>query len=216
MEAVSETPQAYYYPDVFLRNTIAEARSAILTPEAGLTTDERWARETQWIADRIHLPEGLALDIGCGIGRISKILVARHHSVLGVDISPSMRQMAECEISNAGNFSAISPGFLWQLVQNGLRVNSAIAIWVLQHVPSKQLDLLVETLAEAMPSRTPLWTMERDARLLPAMAGERFVWGTDDSNTEAVLSQYFAKEMDEPVPAELCTPGASLCRWVRK
>src|SRR5216684_7714782 len=38
---------------------------------------------------------GLALDFGCGVGRLTRALAARFHECWGVDISPTMIQKAQ-------------------------------------------------------------------------------------------------------------------------
>jgi hypothetical protein len=65
-----------FEPRVFDVGNIAQAKRIILTPE-GSTTDERWAKETPYLADLIvqHLtlrPDSVLLDYGCGIGRLAK------------------------------------------------------------------------------------------------------------------------------------------------
>ena len=47
-------PSANYTPAIFDVRDVDEARRIILTAEAGTTTDERWAKETPWLADRIQ------------------------------------------------------------------------------------------------------------------------------------------------------------------
>ena len=60
-----------YCPQVFDQPDLADAKAIILTPEAGLTTDERWERETAFLRPFLEaLPAGLAIDYGCGIGRL--------------------------------------------------------------------------------------------------------------------------------------------------
>ena len=89
-----------YRPDVFTAKNLARAKRIILTPEPDSSTDERWERETPWVAAKLeHLltvaPEHSVLDFGCGIGRLSKALMqGTGCAVLGVDISSTMRAQA--------------------------------------------------------------------------------------------------------------------------
>jgi ubiquinone/menaquinone biosynthesis C-methylase UbiE len=56
----------------------------------------------------IQLPDRLlALDFGCGLGRLSRGLAARFHNVVGVDISPSMVAKAQKENKEFANISFI-------------------------------------------------------------------------------------------------------------
>ncbi len=48
----------------------------------------------------LHPSDGLALDYGCGVGRLSRALAARFRSVIGVDFSESM--LSEAARANAG------------------------------------------------------------------------------------------------------------------
>jgi len=64
-------PDATYTPEIFDVRDIDEARRIILTAESGTTTDERWTKETPWLADRIleHFPlteRHVVIDFGCG------------------------------------------------------------------------------------------------------------------------------------------------------
>ena len=53
-----------YCPQVFDQPDLADAKAIILTPEAGLTTDERWERETAFLRPFLEaLPAGLAIDV---------------------------------------------------------------------------------------------------------------------------------------------------------
>ncbi|MBT8088337.1 MAG: metalloregulator ArsR/SmtB family transcription factor [Gammaproteobacteria bacterium] len=47
-------------------------------------------------------PLGDLLDVGCGQGRLLKLLASRAHSVVGVDVDPDARRMARAEILLAG------------------------------------------------------------------------------------------------------------------
>jgi SAM-dependent methyltransferase len=80
---------------------------------------------------------GLALDFGCGVGRVSRALAARFDRVVGVDIAPAMiargRELnADCDDIdlrvNAGGDLA---------VVGDLRFDFALTRIVLQHQPSR-------------------------------------------------------------------------------
>ncbi len=50
----------------------------------------------------VAMPLGDLLDIGCGQGRILKLLASRAHRAVGVDIDPGARQFARAELLLAG------------------------------------------------------------------------------------------------------------------
>lgn len=136
-----------YSPAIFEQPDLAAAAGIILTPEAGLTTDQRWARETPYLADLIindlgldhidgddHVPA--IIDYGCGIGRLASPLLDAGASVIGVEISQSMREQARQYLGgSAGEFSILDPRFFSECAREGrIEANGAIAIWSLQHV----------------------------------------------------------------------------------
>lgn len=202
-----------YHPDVFNQATLADARAIILTPEVGLSPDERWQRETEWLAERLNFPgNALIIDYGCGIGRLSKLF---NNPVLGVDISPNIRAMATMELADKPTFSAVTPLMLQSMVDSGLRADGAIASWVLQHAPRPVID--IDLLAAALRQDAWLWVLNRDNRAVPVLndAGE-FAWIADGADVFRLLDKDFNLLSIEAVPAALCAPGANLRCYVRK
>lgn len=134
-----------YNPSVFEVRSIEEAKRIALTDE-GMPTDERWERETPYLGEEIAFflrptESSLLLDYGCGIGRMAKDLIARCGcSVLGVDISQSMRQLAPGYVLS-GKFAACASASFDAMVRAGLRLDGAIAIWSLQHSPNVEEDI---------------------------------------------------------------------------
>lgn len=120
--------EVIYTPSVFDKDSIREAKSIILTDEDS-TTEERWEKETPYVAQRaINFMEingeSLIVDFGCGIGRISRALIEKTGcSVLGVDISTSMRAQA-LEYVNDERFSTVSPDLLVQMIKKGFRAST--------------------------------------------------------------------------------------------
>lgn len=126
-----------YNPDIFSVQDLAQAKSIILTPE-GASTEQRWKEETPLFCDLLAAhnriePGALVLDYGCGVGRMARELIARHRCrVIGVDISASMRALS-VQYVNSDDFFSCSPAMLAVLLNQGLKFDSAISIWVLQH-----------------------------------------------------------------------------------
>ena len=127
-----------YLSNFFEVSNIEEAKQKILTPENGVTTEERWQKETiplvNMVVNKLQISEGnTVIDYGCGIGRVSKDLLEKINcTVVGVDISKSMRALAEF-YCNSETFMSCSTTALKNLANTGFRANQAFCIWVLQH-----------------------------------------------------------------------------------
>jgi SAM-dependent methyltransferase len=205
----------YYDPSVFTVRSEAEARAIILTPEAGLTTEQRWVEETEYLMSRIQLRQGgIVIDFGCGSGRMAQRLV-RSHIVIGVDISQSMRTIATASVAD-DDFCAVSRTVLYAMVEVGFRASGAIAIWVLQHAMRPDHD--VDLLADALVPGARLWVLNRDTRYVPTSAPGYggFAWADDGLRVDTILETRFERVSSEEMPPRLCHPGAFLTRWVRK
>lgn len=169
-------PELTYNPRIFEVEDDRAARGIILTSQAGLSTDERWERETPYLADLVRRTLGLCggelvLDYGCGVGRMARALIdGAGVSVLGVDISTRMRARAPAYVGRAG-FSAVSRRLLQVATDHGARVDAAFSVWVLQHCfdPEEDLGLIraalrpggrfmvVNNLRRAVPSVESGW-----------------------------------------------------------
>jgi SAM-dependent methyltransferase len=207
---------AEYDPSIFLCKTVPEAQAIILTPHI-LTTQERWQHETEWLTSQLEFPKGLIVDYGCGIGRLSRSILESNplSSVLGVDISPTMRRMADAEVADADRFAAITPIFLWAMVRGGLRAQGALAIWTLQHVHPDDLSLSVAILYDVLQSGSPLWTVDTPSRFIPTRIETKFHWVQDDLNVKETLAQAFTLQCEIELPSELHTPNCCLRKWVK-
>jgi hypothetical protein len=65
-----------FNPSVFEKPNEREARDIILTDEAGLTSDQRWERETSYLAPYLHvLPWGPCWISGAASGGYRKFLL---------------------------------------------------------------------------------------------------------------------------------------------
>ena len=135
-----------YEPRIFDVATIDQAKRIILTGE-GSTTEERWARETPYLAELIGrelalAPASVVLDYGCGIGRLAKELIRRYGCrVLGVDISAGMRALAVGYV-DSDRFFTCAPAMLDLLSERGFAADAAISVWVLQHCERPAEDIV--------------------------------------------------------------------------
>lgn len=207
---------ARYAPEYFTCRNTSQAREAILNPGAGLTVDERWERETPWIAERLLFPTGPVVDLGCGIGRLARTLVAKDHTVLGVDLSDSMRRQAEMEVGDPVHFATVSPAVWATLVDAGLRASGAMAIWVLQHIPQPVLSSTIEVLALNLVPGAPLYTVDRK-RCVPVVSEDEFGWADDGVDmVELLIQAGFTLHWHEGLPETASGPGAVMRRWFRR
>lgn len=114
------------------------ARATVVGNINSLTVDERWERETQLFSEAImrHIPSEpcAILDFGCGIGRISKTILALHPTctIVGADNSDVQLQHARGYI-NHPRFTGVFPNEV-----EG-RFDLAFSLYVLQHVRALHL-----------------------------------------------------------------------------
>ena len=207
-----------YRPEVFNPKSLEEARRIILTPEPTVSTDERWETETPYLADalasHLGLRDGdLVLDYGCGIGRLSRALIADAGcALLGVDISASMRAYAQVYVESQ-RFAATSPEGLQRLTTCGLQVDHAYAVWVLQHCLDPAAE--IARVAAALAPGGYFCVVNSTERWVPTNQG----WRSDGKDVLALLRTAF-KDIDEisladaPISAALRT--SSFFRIFRK
>jgi SAM-dependent methyltransferase len=202
-----------YNPGIFVQDTIEHAQAVILQPEQGLTTQARWEQETAWLADIIKFPDpqALVIDYGCGIGRMAKVLP---NSVMGVDISPTMRAHA-LEYVHRASFITTHPPMLRLLIEAGLRAHGALSIWCLQHVQDPGYD--GQLLFDVLESGGTLWTLDRLNRCIPAVFQDgMFIWADDQvSVLDSLQTVGFELVSEQEPPIELCAEGARLRQWLK-
>ena len=157
-----------YAPEVFDCESLEAAKAVILTAGGGLSTDERWDRETKWLMERISFDNAtdVIVDYGCGVGRLSREIA---NPVLGVDISEPMRKFAVDYVGKA-SFSTVSPETFSVMVQDGFRAGGAVACWSLQHV--QDLAVVVTALLGCLHPGGVLWTLDLGRRHVPGHGGE--------------------------------------------
>jgi 2-polyprenyl-3-methyl-5-hydroxy-6-metoxy-1,4-benzoquinol methylase len=136
--------QPIYDPSIFDQVNIDNAREVTLTSESGISTQTRWDSETPWLLNlvRQHIKQsGLIIDFGCGIGRLAGPLVEQGFPVIGIDSSDLMRQHATKLIAN-DRFVAMTSSMLDQLINIGVKADSVLAIWMLQHCLDLEGEIL--------------------------------------------------------------------------
>jgi SAM-dependent methyltransferase len=200
-----------YAPQIFDCQDIPAAKEIILTHGPGFSTEERWEAETRWLADRIKFPSPnvIVVDYGCGIGRVAKFLP---NPVIGVDISPTMRAQAKQYVGRPA-FSAISPESFATMVEDGLRVGGAVAVWALQHV----LDVrgAIDTLMTALHPGGVFWLLDLNIRHVPHLTLGDHVHAVDPDgvNILPIISRWCKFEDMEMVSLPFY---GSVHPWLRK
>ena len=179
-----------YLSNFFEVGNIEEAKKKILTPENGVTTEERWQKETiplvNMLINKLEISEGdTVIDYGCGIGRISKDLLEKINcTMVGVDISKSMRALAEF-YCNSETFMSCSTTALKNIANTGFRANQAFCIWVLQHAEDPIYDL--NLLHDLLIDRGYFLVLNLDGRCLPTIDG----WKNDNINVKLEIEKIF-------------------------
>jgi 2-polyprenyl-3-methyl-5-hydroxy-6-metoxy-1,4-benzoquinol methylase len=191
-----------YHPEIFDTATPEQARQIILTGE-GSTTEDRWRIETPYVAGLIASgmtldANSVVIDYGCGIGRLSKELIARHGCrVIGVDISAKMLAMA-VDYVQSDRFLPLAPAMLDGLVAKGFRADAAISIWVLQHCLKPAVD--IERIDRAVAAQGTIFVLNNIYRAVPTREAD---WANDGIDIKATLAKHFAVVRDGKPPDEV-------------
>jgi SAM-dependent methyltransferase len=194
-----------YRPEIFNVGDLDGAKSIILTPERGRTTDERWTLETPYLADLIAMqtrlgPDSVVLDYGCGIGRMSKALIEKTGCrAIGADISNEMRAMAPGYVGSE-RFIACEPAALSQF---GARCDVAIAVWVLQHCPAFDLDLAI--IRHVLKPEGLLVIVNELGRCVPTNGG----WADDGRDLQAEVARDFGMVAEGRLDPAVVTKAVS-------
>jgi len=181
-----------YNPEIFDVTNIQNAMNIILTPQGGLSTEDRWKTEGEYLLtlmEPLHLNEqSRVLDYGCGIGRMAKLLIEKYNCwVIGVDISESMRDLA-IKYVNSSHFVVCSPHGLDD--DNLLKCDATLAVWVLQHCRKPAED--VARIKQALKDGGKLFVLNNsDRRDVPTKEKS---WADDKVDIRAMLNKEFILE----------------------
>ena len=203
-----------YNPGIFDVRSIEEAKAIILTHEAQ-PTDERWDKETGYLVSVLGAKfsplthTDVVLDYGCGIGRLAKALIERHGCVvIGVDISPSMRALAQVYVKSE-RFVSCSPDTFAAMVAGGLRVDAAYAVWVLQHCPHVWDD--VRRIKASMRTGDRFVVVNDRNRIVPTLEQR---WVSDGYDLGGLLDTEFHTESIEPITTDLVASNVAASSYI--
>lgn len=141
MPDMLQQPRTVQYSDaVFQVRNQGEAKAIILTPQPGLSVDQRWRSETPYFGQLIrkHVPDfakrNTLLDYGCGIGRMTlEIMHDKIAYAVGVDTSWQMRALSFDYVRDP-RFCVVDPAVLRCFNKGGMDFNIALSVWALQHI----------------------------------------------------------------------------------
>lgn len=197
--------QAVYTPQVFQVGSIQDAKNIILTPEIGLTTNERWERETPYLTDLIarHIEidaNSRVLDFGGGIGRMCRSL----HEKTGchttsLDISVTMRALSHVYVNNPKFFSIAHDAVS---IFSG-KIDVIIAIWVLQHVAN--VDDELACIEELLKPGGKLFVVNERGRCVPTTSG----WVDDKIDIRIDLRRRFNVDVIDSLDPAIVTDAVS-------
>jgi SAM-dependent methyltransferase len=188
-------------------SSFQQAKLHTVTAEEGITSEERWERETPWLCREIvkHLginSEMCVLDYGCGTGRLSKALIeATGCRVIGVDFSNSLRLVAADHVLSE-RFNVWSIYGLAQMIEKGFRVDRAICCWVLQH--AYDLPAAIALIHRALKPGAGLYVINSHTRCVPVEPDGYFDDGLD---VAAELQKSFELVTVGALPVEVATPA---------
>jgi len=203
---------ARYHTEIFDVADLQRAKEIILTNEGpDATTEARWAIETPYVMELMTKTFSLrsdmvVLDYGCGVGRMAKAMIdASGCSVIGLDISPSMRRLAG-DYVRSDRFFAVSPGQYDIMVRAGFRVHVAIAVWVLQHCLAPAED--IARIRRSLIADGKAFVLNMPKRAVPAVfdGTGKFAWARDGIDVAALLRTEFRVQA-EGTPDKSRTPN---------
>lgn len=196
---------AVFKPDAFEVEDIEKAKTVVVTGEEGMSSEERWQRETPFlvadIAQRLAIgPETCVLDYGCGIGRIAKGLIDRCGCrVIGIDASRAMREHAPSYVLSE-RFNVWSPEVLEKMLARGFQVDCAISLWVIQHVLDPQQ--VMRLIAAALRPGRLFYALNQQIRCVPSDKG----WVNDGFDVWKALADCFVEDERYLLPGSVAPP----------
>jgi cyclopropane fatty-acyl-phospholipid synthase-like methyltransferase len=203
--------QTEYNPDFFVPTDLEHAKNIILTPEDS-EVDCRWEKETEWVFKIIDASmqmdsKSVVLDWGCGIGRVSKMLIDRYQcKVVGVDLQPKMLEYAKdyvnSDLFSTKNYSEIYSNFFRD------EFTHVFSCWVFQH--SDKIQYEIPLIYESMRYDSKMFVLELDKKAIPNKNGGFY---DDGITTRSVLEKFFSPEIIGKMPIKYTTKKIRDMSW---
>lgn len=181
-----------YVKEVFDVGTIDHAKHVVLTSDPN--NPNKFEQETQFLIDVIRKQDiikkdDIVLDFGCGMGRVSKQLIATFDcTVVGVDISESMLKFAMLYVAKPQRFRF---GTHYSIPES---VDVALSTFVLQHTenPIKEIDNIYNVIKPGG------WfvLLNENKRFVPADVDRNnyVVWNDDGVNIHTEVAKRFTEK----------------------
>jgi SAM-dependent methyltransferase len=184
-----------YLKEAFDPITFEQAKATVLTPD--INNPNKFEQETKFLIDVIQEQNIITsdcnvLDFGCGMGRVSKMLVDRFNcNVTGVDISERMKTFAMLYVSNLKKFTTTNT-----IEPNTFDV--CLSILVLQHTENPELE--IEKIYNGLKQDGVFIVVNEPHRLVPVdVDSDRFViWNDDKFDIFSHIEKYFTKICQVP------------------
>jgi len=211
--------EAEYWPGIFEAKDLANAKEIALTPEEGMSPDDRWRIETGFLIDhiagRLQIgPANRVIDFGCGAGRMSRALIERYGcSVVGIDISQGMREQAVVYVDSP-RFTVVTPEAFDAMVADGFSADFGLACWALQHAMHPAVQ--IARIANALGADAPFLLVNSLLRLIPTNLG----WRSDGADLDALMAERFTELERLGFPPGVAAPdvinSSSISWWQRR
>lgn len=199
-----------YNPDFFIPTSVEHAKNIILTPEDS-SVDDRWEKETVWTKNVVSslmniTPDSVVLDWGCGIGRISKMLIDTFGcQVVGVDLQPKMLEYAK-EYVNSDKFTTLEHKDIFTFFPKD-KFTHVFSCWVFQHSNKAQYE--IPLIYQSMKDNSQLFVLECNSKAIPHMNG----YYDDNVSTRNILEKFYDMNALGVIPIHITTKKISEMSW---
>jgi ubiquinone/menaquinone biosynthesis C-methylase UbiE len=200
-----------YNPNFFIPENLDHAKNIILTPEDSDVLS-RWEKETEWMSKIIDCSmnitsNSVVLDWGCGIGRISKILIEKYKcQVVGVDLQPKMLEYARNYV-NSDLFTTIEYSDIFTKFPKD-KFTHVFSCWVFQH--SNKIQYEIPIIYESMQFGSQLFVLELNKKAIP---NKKYDFYDDGISSKSVLEKFYDVEILGTLPLHYTTKKIKNMSW---